>query len=80
MADKVKLTKAQHECLVACRDWAAPYEVVWHRHKVTGEVISPRGNQGIMTKLLARGLLKYGRANGTYRITPLGLSLIGGGE
>lgn len=71
-----KLTKVLRECLEACQDWSAPFEILWRRHEATNDIICPRGNRNALGRLRNLGLVEYGAANGTYRSTPAGRSAL----
>jgi hypothetical protein len=61
-------------------DWAAPFEIAYHRNDATGEVISLDGQRQILGRLRNLGLVEYGMENDTYRITPAGRSILDGGR
>lgn len=68
----MKLTDAQRDTLRACMDWAAPYEIVYHRNDATGEIIDLGGQRNILGRMRNLGLVEYGACNDTWRITPAG--------
>lgn len=75
-----KLTKAMRECLEACPDWSAPFEIMWRRHETTDEIVDPRGNRNALGRLRNLGLVEYGPPNDTYRITDAGRQALSGSE
>ena len=66
-----KLTKAQRETLECCPDWSAPFEVA-ERRRALGTNVYSRRVEGMLRMLERRELVKFGRPNGTFRITALG--------
>lgn len=75
-----KLTKARRECLEACPDWSAPFEITWRRHEATSEIVSPAGTEQALGWLRNQGLVEYGIENGTYRQTPAGRKALANGD
>lgn len=78
----MKLTKAQREILECCPDWSAPYEVA-QRRREKGVNVFTRQMASRLSGLHVCGLLEYGPANNTYRITEAGRTALrnaGGGE
>lgn len=72
----MKLTDAQRDTLLACVDWAAPYEIAYHRNDATGEIIDLGGQRQILGRLRNLGLVEHGMCNNTYRITEAGRALL----
>lgn len=70
-----KLTEAQRELLQCCMDWSAPFEVATRRREL-GRVVFSRSTRIFMERMRSEGLLEYGKANDTYRITEAGLTSI----
>lgn len=68
-----QLTRAEMQTLLCCPDWSAPFEVMYRRHDLSGEIISPSGQRRILGRLRNLGFVEYGMPNDTYRITPAGL-------
>ncbi len=71
----MKLTKARRETLEACLDWSAPYEVAARRRE-RGSIVYAQRAEAMLKALRAWGLVKYGAANNTYRITVDGLKAL----
>lgn len=71
------LTQQEHSALCAVTDWKAPYEIVG--------ALYPNGSRSpdrlrvkqALEALRDRGLVKYGEANGTYKITDAGREALG---
>jgi hypothetical protein len=72
---KAELTKAQRETLECCPDWSAPFEVA-DRRRGRGTNVFSRRAEVMLRSLTKRGLVEFGKPNGTYRITPAGRALI----
>lgn len=71
------MTPAQRQTLDACKDWSAPFEVMFRRHDLTGEIVDPRGQRQILGRLRTLGLVEYGMCNDTWRITETGRQALG---
>jgi len=68
-----KLTKAESETLTLCMDWSAPYEVADRRRKLHPTLsVYPSGVARMLSRLQEAGLVAYGAANNTFRITDAG--------
>lgn len=67
----VKLTPVQREILLHCQDWSAAFEVA-ERRVDDGAATDWRRVQDVLMSLQKRGLVEYGQANATYRITAAG--------
>lgn len=66
-----QITAAQKEILGYCDDWSAAFEVA-ERRVDNGSRTDWRRTQDVLMKLHKLGLVKYGAANATYRITDAG--------
>lgn len=68
-----KLTKAQRETLEACPDWSAPYEVAKRRRDANPLLmVYGASSQRMLVYLRSLGLVEFGAANNTFRITDAG--------
>jgi len=70
-----KLTAVQREILEHCQDWSAAFEVA-ERRVDDGAATDWRRTQDVLMSLQKRGLVEYGHANATYRITDAGRAAI----
>lgn len=69
----MKLTKAERETLTLCMDWSAPYEVADRRRKLHPNLsVYSRRVERMLSKLHDAGLVAYGGANNTFRISDAG--------
>ena len=71
----MKLTKVQREILECCHDWSAPYEVAMRRRD-KGVNVFTRQMAKRLSGLHVCGLLQYGPAQNTYRLTEAGRSAL----
>ena len=71
-----KLTSTQREVLLHCSDWSAAFEVA-ERRVEDGSRTDWKRTQDILMALRKRGLVEYGEANATYRITDAGREALG---
>lgn len=71
-----RLSPAQKAVLHHCVDWSAAFEVAERRND-DGASTNWWRVQDILRALQARGLVRYGEANGTYKITDKGRAAIG---
>ncbi|NTF18208.1 hypothetical protein G6L37_07295 [Agrobacterium rubi] len=70
-----KLTRGQKEVLMLCPDWSAAWEVA-ERRVENGTRTNWFRTQDILLTLEQRGLVEYGEANRTYRITEKGRAIV----
>lgn len=65
-----KLTIRARLYLSVIDDWKAPYEIA----VLLGDTPPPSTNvvKSVLGRLISRGLVNYGRPNGTYRISEAG--------
>lgn len=66
------MTPARLATLRHCLDWSAPFEIAHRRHAETGEIVDLGGLRNTLGWLRNRGLVEYGMANDTYRVTVVG--------
>lgn len=71
-----RLSPAQKAVLRHCLDWSAAFEVAERRND-DGASTNWWRTQDILRALAARGLVRYGEANATYKITDKGRAAIG---
>ena len=72
-----KLTEVQKQTLRFCLDWSAPFEVA-ERRRLAGKNVFSKRVSSQLENLHRRGLVEFGRSQGTYRITPAGRLAISG--
>jgi Mn-dependent DtxR family transcriptional regulator len=72
----MKLSEVQRELLECCPDWSAPYEVAERRREL-GRVVFARSTAMFLRRMMKLGLVEYGKANDTYRITEAGRAALG---